>query len=433
MPYTEQQWHDDTTTAPYGPINGTRLNYMEAGIGTAQATAEAALAAGGGGGIGTALPLVDGSASAGVGTVSSAVDHVHPTDTSRAPLASPTFTGSPVLPTGTTGTTQSAADSTTKLATTAFVTTADNLKANLASPTFTGSPVLPTGTTGSTQSANDNSTKLATTAYADTIAALKANLASPTFSGTVTLPAAVAGNPTFSGTVTLPTGTVTSGMILDGTILNADVNSSAAIAASKVVQPIVPGVYNCISPILAQTTATMQAAVVTTLLVPTFHMILPPGPSYVVSQLGVRVGTGVAASTIGAAIYSITWTGTGTFTMSLVGQLNAALSGVTGAVFVQGDVTSGAAGSGASTVTLDFTANKYMIGAMASTATTLTIDGVASVSHLGSLVQTTAARSSTTDWPATYTDSVSPTAGAIGNTNRLNAVSLINADGKNYL
>lgn len=43
----------------------------------------------------------------------------------------------------------------------------DTTKADLASPTFTGSPVLPTGTTGVTQSANDNSTKLATTAYVD--------------------------------------------------------------------------------------------------------------------------------------------------------------------------------------------------------------------------------------------------------------------------
>lgn len=44
----------------------------------------------------------------------------------------------------------------------------DTTKADLASPTFTGTPVLPTGTTGVTQSASDNSTKLATTAYVDT-------------------------------------------------------------------------------------------------------------------------------------------------------------------------------------------------------------------------------------------------------------------------
>jgi hypothetical protein len=40
-------------------------------------------------------------------------------------------------------------------------------------------------------------------------------------------------SPTFTGTVTLPSGTVTSTMIADGTILNEDINSSAAIALSK--------------------------------------------------------------------------------------------------------------------------------------------------------------------------------------------------------
>ncbi|MDE2100416.1 MAG: hypothetical protein KGL39_24400 [Patescibacteria group bacterium] len=39
--------------------------------------------------------------------------------------------------------------------------------ASLNSPAFTGTPSLPTGTTGVTQSSLDNSTKLATTAYAD--------------------------------------------------------------------------------------------------------------------------------------------------------------------------------------------------------------------------------------------------------------------------
>lgn len=73
----------------------------------------------------------------------------------KAPLASPTLTGTPAAPTATAGT------STTQLATTAFVTTADNLKAPLASPALTGTPTAPTAT------ALDNSTKLATTAYAD--------------------------------------------------------------------------------------------------------------------------------------------------------------------------------------------------------------------------------------------------------------------------
>jgi hypothetical protein len=77
----------------------------------------------------------------------------------KANLASPTFTGTPTLPTGTIGTTQTAGNSTTALATTAFVTTADNLKANLASPTFTGTPL------STTAAADTNTTQLATTAY----------------------------------------------------------------------------------------------------------------------------------------------------------------------------------------------------------------------------------------------------------------------------
>ena len=43
-------------------------------------------------------------------------------------------------------------------------------KADLASPTFTGSPVLPTGTTGVTQTSSDDTTKLATTAFVQDVA-----------------------------------------------------------------------------------------------------------------------------------------------------------------------------------------------------------------------------------------------------------------------
>jgi hypothetical protein len=53
-------------------------------------------------------------------------DHIHPTDTTRAPLASPALTGTPTAPTATGGT------NTTQIATTAFVTAAiptNNVKA----------------------------------------------------------------------------------------------------------------------------------------------------------------------------------------------------------------------------------------------------------------------------------------------------------------
>lgn len=105
-----------------------------------------------------------------------------------AKLASPTFTGTPTLPTGTIATTQTAGDSTTKVATTAFVTSADNLKANLASPALTGTPTAPTA------SVDTNTTQVATTAYV--VGQGYAKLASPALTGTPTAPTASGGTNT---------------------------------------------------------------------------------------------------------------------------------------------------------------------------------------------------------------------------------------------
>jgi len=82
----------------------------------------------------------------------------------KANTLSPTLTGTPLAPTAASGT------NTTQIATTAFVTTADNtlettlqaaidLKADIDSPTFTGDPTAPTPSTG------DNDTSIATTAF----------------------------------------------------------------------------------------------------------------------------------------------------------------------------------------------------------------------------------------------------------------------------
>jgi hypothetical protein len=60
-------------------------------------------------------PLMDGTAAAGTFVGWARGDHVHPSDTSRAPLASPTFTGTPAAPTASPGT------NTTQIASTAFV------------------------------------------------------------------------------------------------------------------------------------------------------------------------------------------------------------------------------------------------------------------------------------------------------------------------
>jgi hypothetical protein len=96
--------------------------------------------------------------------------------------------------------------------------TAATTYAPLASPTFTGTVSGITKSMvglGNVDNVEDINKPISTATQA--ALDLKSNLASPTFTGTVTLPA----------------GTVTSGMILDGTILNADINSSAAISLSK--------------------------------------------------------------------------------------------------------------------------------------------------------------------------------------------------------
>lgn len=95
-----------------------------------------------------------------------------------------------VIPATATCSTQAAGNSSSFLASTAFVTAADNLKANIASPTFTGVPAAPTATAGT------NTTQVATTAFVTTANNLKANIASPTFTGVPAAPTAATGTNT---------------------------------------------------------------------------------------------------------------------------------------------------------------------------------------------------------------------------------------------
>ena len=142
----------------------------------------------------------------------------------KAPLASPTFTGVPAAPTA------AASTNTTQVATTAFVRAEVAALVNSAGATL--------DTLGEIATALGNDAALSTT-LTNSIA-LKAPLASPTFTGTVTIPAgasisgfATLASPTFTGTVTLPANTVTSSMILNETIANINISSSAAIDYSK--------------------------------------------------------------------------------------------------------------------------------------------------------------------------------------------------------
>ena len=91
-------------TGPQGPTGSTGPQGPQGPAG-----------ADGAGAPGTAPPIMDGTATIGTSLLFARQDHIHPSDTSRAPLASPTFTGDPKAPTPTVG------DNDTSIATTAFV------------------------------------------------------------------------------------------------------------------------------------------------------------------------------------------------------------------------------------------------------------------------------------------------------------------------
>lgn len=73
-----------TSTTPATDNNSTNIATTAYVVGQAAATA----------------PVMDGTATIGTSLRYARQDHVHPTDTTRAPLASPTFTGTVTIPTG---------------------------------------------------------------------------------------------------------------------------------------------------------------------------------------------------------------------------------------------------------------------------------------------------------------------------------------------
>jgi hypothetical protein len=98
----------------YNEVDHT-LYYGE-GTGGSGGTASVVAAIGGQGLASNGTPAMNGTAAPGTQGNWSRSDHVHPSDTSRAPLASPTFTGTPSGPTATPATATTA-----QFATTAFV------------------------------------------------------------------------------------------------------------------------------------------------------------------------------------------------------------------------------------------------------------------------------------------------------------------------
>jgi hypothetical protein len=121
--------------------------------------------------------------------------------TGAAPLASPTFTGTVTIPSGASIsgylTTATAASTYAPIASPTFTGTVTipsgasiSGYAPLASPTFTGTPSMPTGTTAVTQTAGNSSTAIATTAFVTSSPIIN----TPTISGTTTGACAATGN-----------------------------------------------------------------------------------------------------------------------------------------------------------------------------------------------------------------------------------------------
>ena len=90
---------DDTaltgdTTAAALDVTGALTAGTVASDGTVAGTGLA------GGLLSAATPVINGTAAAGTSAIPSRQDHVHASDTTRAPLASPTFTGTVTIPSG---------------------------------------------------------------------------------------------------------------------------------------------------------------------------------------------------------------------------------------------------------------------------------------------------------------------------------------------
>lgn len=156
----------------------------------------------------------------------------------------------------------------------------------------------------------------------------------------------------------------------------------------------------------------------TAALTPTFYPISLPGVhQYPLQALGAMVSTLLAASSVGLSVYSINYLNATSLTASLVCSCT-----VSGAA--------AAAPKADAPTLLDLVQNVYVVGAMASDNATLQLRGTALGSGqlgLGALKWTSAARASTSDWPASFTEA---NVGAVSGGARIATVNLYTALGK---
>jgi Repeat of unknown function (DUF5907) len=116
-------------------------------------------------------------------------------------------------------------------------------KANINSPTFTGTPVLPTGTTAVTQASGDNSTKLATTAYVDAQISAGSADASSSTKGIVKLAGDLGGTAASPSVVKLRGTTISAtAPASTGQVLAYDGAGSAAWATPSVAANAITGI-----------------------------------------------------------------------------------------------------------------------------------------------------------------------------------------------
>jgi hypothetical protein len=209
----------------------------------------------------SATPLVNGTAAVGTSLRYARADHVHGTDTTRAPLASPSLTGTPL------STTAAVDTNTTQIATTAFVVAqagsatpvvngtaavgtslryarqdhvhgTDTTRAPLASPTFTGTPTLPTGTTAVTQTVGNNTTAVATTAFVTAAIPTNNVKAWVNFNGTGTVAIRASYN------VSSITDNAVGDYTVNFTTAMADVNYAVAGSAGATVAVLITSPYS---------------------------------------------------------------------------------------------------------------------------------------------------------------------------------------------
>jgi len=168
----------------------------------------------------------------------------------KAPLASPTFTGTVTLPTGTITTgmiadgavaTADIADvavSTAKIADAAITTAkiADDsiTSAKIVAGTIVNSDINATAAIDWTKLAISSTVDATELGYVNGVtSAIQTQIDTKLSSATAASTYAPLASPTFTGTVTLPTGTITTGMIADGAVATADI-ADVAVSTAKI-------------------------------------------------------------------------------------------------------------------------------------------------------------------------------------------------------